>query len=106
MEGRGLSPPVPRRRTTDVVTGKSVRQSAQVQLPPLREGTSPSPTIDSDLVRCGCTYESRERTMEELTTSRATDTDARIEALRETYAAINRNDIPAALAFLDPQIEW
>ena len=44
--------------------------------------------------------------MDELTTSRAGDTEARIEALRETYAAINRNDIPAALAFLDPQIEW
>ena len=27
-------------------------------------------------------------------------------ALRGIYAAINRNDIPAALALLDPRIEW
>ena len=44
--------------------------------------------------------------MDELTTSRAAETEARIEALRETYAAINRNDIPAALEIFDPQIEW
>ena len=44
--------------------------------------------------------------MNDLTTSRAADTEARIAALRETYAAINRHDIPAALAILDPQIEW
>lgn len=30
---------------------------------------------------------------------------AEIEALKEVYAAINRNDIPAALEFFDPQIE-
>jgi len=29
-----------------------------------------------------------------------------IEAVKETYAAINRNDVPAALKALDPQIEW
>ena len=28
------------------------------------------------------------------------------EVLREFYAAINRNDIPAALKFFNPQIEW
>jgi uncharacterized protein len=44
--------------------------------------------------------------VDELTTSRAAETEARIEALRNTYAAINRNDIPAAVAILDPEIEW
>ena len=43
--------------------------------------------------------------MDKLTTSSA-DSEARIEALRETYAAINRNDIPAAIEIFDPQIEW
>jgi ketosteroid isomerase-like protein len=28
------------------------------------------------------------------------------EALREAYAAFNRNDIPATVKVLDPQIEW
>ena len=41
-----------------------------------------------------------------MTTSQDVETEARIEALRETYAAINRNDIPAAIAILDPAIEW
>lgn len=31
---------------------------------------------------------------------------AEIEAVKEYYAAINRNDIPAATKFLDPQVEW
>ena len=31
---------------------------------------------------------------------------AEAETLRETYAALNRNDIPAAVQALDPQIEW
>lgn len=31
---------------------------------------------------------------------------AETEALRETYAALNRNDIPAAVKAFDPQIEW
>jgi ketosteroid isomerase-like protein len=31
---------------------------------------------------------------------------AEIEALKETYAAINRNDIPAAVKAFDPQMEW
>lgn len=30
---------------------------------------------------------------------------AETEALKEVYAAINRNDIPAVLSFFDPQIE-
>jgi ketosteroid isomerase-like protein len=31
---------------------------------------------------------------------------AEIETLKETYAAINRNDIPAAVKAFDPQMEW
>jgi len=31
---------------------------------------------------------------------------AEIEAVKETYAAINRNDIPAAVKAFDPQMEW
>jgi glutathione S-transferase len=30
----------------------------------------------------------------------------RIEAVKETYAAINRNDVPAAVDGFDPQMEW
>jgi ketosteroid isomerase-like protein len=29
-----------------------------------------------------------------------------IEAVQETYAAINRNDVPAAVKAFDPQMEW
>ena len=31
---------------------------------------------------------------------------AETEALREVYAALNRNDIPAAVNTFDPQMEW
>jgi ketosteroid isomerase-like protein len=31
---------------------------------------------------------------------------AETEALRQAYAAFNRNDIPATVVALDPQIEW
>jgi hypothetical protein len=31
---------------------------------------------------------------------------AETEALREAYAALNRNDIPATVKAFDPQIEW
>ena len=31
---------------------------------------------------------------------------AESETLREVYAALNRNDIPAAINTFDPQIEW
>ena len=31
---------------------------------------------------------------------------AETEALREAYAALNRNDIPAMVKAFDPQIEW
>ncbi|MEO8101209.1 MAG: nuclear transport factor 2 family protein [Betaproteobacteria bacterium] len=31
---------------------------------------------------------------------------AEIETMKKIYAAINRNDIPAAITFFDPQIEW
>jgi ketosteroid isomerase-like protein len=36
----------------------------------------------------------------------ATVGDSEIEALKQTYAAINRNDIPAALEAFDPRMEW
>ena len=32
--------------------------------------------------------------------------DTNIEALRKAYAAFNRNDIPATVEAMDPQIEW
>ena len=44
----------------------------------------------------------RERNMGEMTPSLATE----IEALRQAYAGLNRNDIPAFVKALDPQIEW
>ncbi|HEV8593419.1 MAG TPA: nuclear transport factor 2 family protein, partial [Pyrinomonadaceae bacterium] len=31
---------------------------------------------------------------------------AETEALREAYAALNRNDIPAMVKAFDPKIEW
>jgi uncharacterized protein len=34
------------------------------------------------------------------------DRTAETEALREAYAALNRNDIPAMIRTFDPQIEW
>lgn len=40
--------------------------------------------------------------MDKVTSSLAAET----EALREAYAAFNRNDIPATVRALDPQIEW
>jgi len=40
--------------------------------------------------------------MGKLTPSLAAET----EALREAYAALNRNDIPACVKGFDPQIEW
>jgi ketosteroid isomerase-like protein len=40
--------------------------------------------------------------MGELTSSHATEA----EALREAYAALNRNDIPAVVRAFDPEIEW
>jgi len=36
----------------------------------------------------------------------STEIEWAIEALREAYAAFNRGDIDAAVASLDPQIEW
>lgn len=40
--------------------------------------------------------------MDSLTSSRAAET----EVLREAYAALNRNDIPAMVGSFDPGIEW
>ena len=38
-------------------------------------------------------------------TNQSSNLATETEALREVYAAINRNDIPGALKFFDPQIE-
>jgi uncharacterized protein len=56
----------------------------------------------SALVQCGCNDGLRERNMSKLTPSPVVET----EALKEAYAAFNRNDIPATVKALDPQIEW
>jgi len=40
--------------------------------------------------------------MDKLSPSRAAETDA----LKRTYAALNRNDIAATIEAFDPQIEW
>ncbi len=56
----------------------------------------------SVLLQCGCHDGQRERNMDKVTSSLAAET----EALREAYAAFNRNDIPATVRALDPQIEW
>ena len=36
----------------------------------------------------------------------STDQEREIQTLRKAYAAFNRGDIAAAVAFFDPQIEW
>ena len=36
----------------------------------------------------------------------ALNTEAATSAVMAIYAAINRNDVPAAIKLLDPQIEW
>jgi hypothetical protein len=38
-------------------------------------------------------------------TNQNSNLEAEIEAVREIYAALNRNDIPAVLKFFDSQIE-
>ena len=38
--------------------------------------------------------------------TKTTSLAAETEALRQTYAALNRNDIPAMIEVFDPQIEW
>jgi ketosteroid isomerase-like protein len=40
-----------------------------------------------------------------MTASQGSNLSAETETLKEVYAAINRNDIPAAVKFFDPQIE-
>jgi len=56
----------------------------------------------SALVQCACNDGQREKNMDKTTPSLAAET----EALREAYAAFNRDDIPATVKALDPQIEW
>jgi ketosteroid isomerase-like protein len=50
---------------------------------------------------CGCFEPQKQTTMEESSHLQQT-----ITALREAYAAFNRGDMDAAVASLDPQIEW
>jgi ketosteroid isomerase-like protein len=56
----------------------------------------------SVLVQCACNQGHREGKMDTVNPPLATET----EALREAYAAFNRNDIAATVDALDPQIEW
>jgi ketosteroid isomerase-like protein len=56
----------------------------------------------SILVQWGCNDGHRERNVDQVTPSLAAET----EALREAYAAFNRNDIPETVKALDSQIEW
>ena len=55
------------------------------------------------LVQCGHDQAPRERKMSAPNTRPLA---AETEALREAYAALNRNDIPAMVRAFDPQIEW
>ena len=52
-------------------------------------------------LQCGSEFGLPERNMGKLTPSLAAET----EALKEIYAALNRNDIPAMVKAFDPQIE-
>jgi hypothetical protein len=54
------------------------------------------------LVQCGRNQAPRERNMSTPTRPLAAET----EALKESYAALNRNDIPAMVKVFDSQIEW
>jgi uncharacterized protein len=56
----------------------------------------------STLAQCACNDGQRERNMDKVTSPLAAET----EALREAYAAFNRNDIPATVKAFDPQIAW
>ena len=51
---------------------------------------------------CGCNSETRESSVEHQTPPLAAET----ETLREAYAALNRNDIPAMVKLFDPDMEW
>jgi hypothetical protein len=53
-------------------------------------------------VQCSCNDGRQERNMDRVTPPLAVET----EALSKAYAAFNRNDIPATVEALDPQIEW
>ena len=55
----------------------------------------------SDSLIQSCNFWPQERNVDGLITHMA----AEIEALRDAYAALNRNDIPAFVALFDPQIE-
>lgn len=57
----------------------------------------------SALVQFACNDGQRERNMDKATTASLA---AETEALKEAYAAFNRNDIPATVKALDRQIEW
>src|SRR5205814_5556861 len=54
----------------------------------------------SILVQCACNHERQEKNMS------GSQLAAEMEALRNAYAAFNRNDIADTVEALDPQIEW
>ena len=54
------------------------------------------------LVQWGCSFGPEKGHMGELIPSLAAET----EALKEAYAALNRNDIPATVEAFDPLIVW
>ena len=56
----------------------------------------------SALLLGACKVRQGEKNIDTVTPPLAAET----EALWQAYAAFNRNDIPAAVAALDPQIEW
>jgi uncharacterized protein len=51
---------------------------------------------------CACNPGHREENMDTVTPAFAAET----QALSKAYAAFNRNDIPATVEALDPQIQW
>jgi ketosteroid isomerase-like protein len=54
------------------------------------------------LLQCACELTTPEKGMNATTPT----SSAEIEALKKAYAAFNRNDIPATVDALDPNIEW
>jgi ketosteroid isomerase-like protein len=68
----------------------------------IRRGVLPAVLSIAVLVSWSCHFQPRKGNMDELTPRLAAET----ETLRELYAALNRNDIAAAIEAFDPQIDW